>query len=980
MSKLFEGGIGILTTPSMTGVDETRAYTAGSGAVVLDNNVTVTDGTTTTPMSAAFIKIQNWQTGDILAVDAGFALARGFEVRFWPPANAGGVGDLSIQDSGSAQGLQEILRTMTFTATGGAGVARTITYQVRDDDTSNLSPIYNMTLTVNAGGGAAQAPVLNNLNMTAAYTIGQAAALLDTDQNLTITDADSANLAGFDVRVTNVQAGDQLSIDQTLATQLGITVFISEDAILLDGERSLASYAQLLNTVRFVATGGAGTARTIEWIATDSGSSTQTFTSTVTVSGTTPTPTPPAARPAVTGFTALPAYTEGGDPVAIAPDIAITHNTTISEAQIHFLNFRPGADQVTYTLQGGVTARFHRDPDDSVVLFLEGAASAADYQAILRSVRFSSTYDFTANENRDLLLLVYGSGGVDQETRTDVLVSGVVNKVDNAVGQTPTLDGLNAAAAFVLNSDAVSLDNALTLTDTDSTHFSRASIQVTAGQTTGDNINVDANLARTYGLQVTDYGGYVLVWGRATLAQYKAVLETATFSATAGSGVARTISYDLQDEKGNAATTRQMTMTVANAPPATAPTLGGLGTPRFHEGDDYSAILPGITFAGDVTKIEILFSRVIDGEDDVSIDTTNLTRADYEPVAGGGGKIILEGNLTAQEWQSLLRDMTYRSTTALNANETRTITVKAYNGTLSSESTVNFVLDNNDAPTFARIEAGSRYVGQPATLLADIGIADVDDTAFNEAQVAIQNYAAQRGRLAVRAGTDLGGLTVTFDADTGVLKILAPAGQAAVPALFERVLEAVTFEPTQAVTDAHTRNFTVRIFDGVDWSNAAAVTTEVQPFRPRLADVAAQVNAAAGQTTITLDSSLSMPGLAGGDNLSRAVLWVTGPNGAIAANVQLNAAQAVAGVTEAYDAAMGRLTLSGAATAAQYQTLLQSVALELQAGASAGEYRINWLLIGADGAAGDIANTRLLVPTAIPAGFDVSTNSLSDWF
>lgn len=98
--------------------------------------------------------------------------------------------------------------------------------------------------------------------------------LADENQNLTISDVDSTQLASASVTIANFQGGDSLLIDaqEAQARNIGVTNYDPQTGLLqLDGAASLDAYQAVLRTVRFdnSSDNPNTTGRRVEFVVTD---------------------------------------------------------------------------------------------------------------------------------------------------------------------------------------------------------------------------------------------------------------------------------------------------------------------------------------------------------------------------------------------------------------------------------------------------------------------------------------------------------------------------------------------------------------------------------------------------------------------------------------------------------------------------------------------------------------------------------------
>jgi VCBS repeat-containing protein len=128
----------------------------------------------------------------------------------------------------------------------GATASDSFTYKANDGTADSLSATVSITIT-----GVNDAPVVNVASSTLAHTENVAVAV---DPDLTISDRDSPNLAGAQVRISNnFQADDQL----VFANQEGIsgTYDTGTGVLTLTGSESVADYQTALRSIQFNTTG-----------------------------------------------------------------------------------------------------------------------------------------------------------------------------------------------------------------------------------------------------------------------------------------------------------------------------------------------------------------------------------------------------------------------------------------------------------------------------------------------------------------------------------------------------------------------------------------------------------------------------------------------------------------------------------------------------------------------------------------------------
>lgn len=407
-------------------------------------------------------------------------------------------------------------------------------------------------------------------------------------------------------------------------------------------------------------------------------------------------------------------------------------------------------------------------------------------------------------------------------------------------------------------------------------------------------------------------------------------------------------------------------LAVTSVPTVTsAPTISGLTSFRYGERSGRNFYMDDLALSGSITKVEILFSKFNTATDSLTWPGA-LPYWAYDKLRSStnylpDGSLIETSwaatgrTITASEWQELFRSRYFQSNRDISADETLRVTMRAYNGEAVSETIVDLIHDNNDAPQVALSGAPRVFSGRANMFIQNANLSDPDPTQLPfQARIAIQDHATLGGLLWLGSvGSNSSGI-ITFSSST-------LAG-------LKTKLETVTFSTTQPVLHTQVREFTVQISDGMDWGDVQRFSVSVQPSRLYFYDVAEQVTMPFGSAFFTLDSSFSISDNLGTTNILRSVVWLTGPDGRPPTAFRLDAFRTSPGITETYDAATGRLILDGNATAGTHSNLLTSVQMmRVAAGAVPGEYRVNWMVIDSNGTPSDIVTTLVTLPAAAGA-------------
>ena len=200
----------------------------------------------------------------------------------------------------------------------------------------------------------------------------------------------------------------------------------------------------------------------------------------------------------------------------------------------------------------------------------------------------------------------------------------------------------------------------------------------------------------------------------------------------------------------------------------------------------------------------------------------------------------------------------------------------------------------------------------PVALDAGLSVTDAAAVSLSAATVSITAGFLQGDALSV--GSPQTGITSAYNAATGVLTLSGAASLAA----YQKELDSVAFASPHAT--ASSRTITWSVNDGVNTS--AAATSKVSVSRlPPVVTAGASVTYVAGATPVALDAGLSVTDAAA-VSLSAATVSISA--GFVQGDA-LSIGSPQTGITSAYNAATGVLTLSGAASLAAYRTELDSV-------------------------------------------------------
>lgn len=245
------------------------------------------------------------------------------------------------------------------------------------------------------------------------------------------------------------------------------------------------------------------------------------------------------------------------------------------------------------------------------------------------------------------------------------------------------------------------------------------------------------------------------------------------------------------------------------------------------------------------------------------------------------------------------------------------ITVDATDGTLHSQQTFTISVVVDQAPVVTAGHTLSYTENQAATVIdSTITVSDGDDANLASATVQISgNYVSGEDVLGF---VNQNGITGSFDAATGTLTL---TGSSSV-ANYQAALASVTYINTSDNPSGLARTVTITANDGTLDSLPVTDTINVTPVNdPPVVTAGHTLNYTENQAATAFDPAIIVSDV---DNatLAGATVQITGN---YVSGQDVLAFTSQNGITGSFNAATGMLTLTGAASAADYQAALASV-------------------------------------------------------
>jgi hypothetical protein len=383
----------VSTSVGVTPVNDAPVLTAGGGTptftedgspVAVDPALGVAD-VDNVALASATVTITNLQDAgaELLAATTG---GTAITATYTAPT-------LTLTGADTLANYQQVLRSVTYenTSDSPSTTARTVEFRVNDGIAN--SNIATTTLSLTAINDA---PVLTAGGGSPTFT--EDGAPVAVDPGLTVTDGDSTDLASAVVTITNLtDTGAEFLAATTTGT--AITASYVAPTLTLTGTDTLANYQQVLRSVTYRdASQNPSTAgRVISFRANDGTDNSNIVTTSVGVTA--------VNDPPVIAGTGTVTFTEDAGAVTVASALTVVDvdNANLTTGTVTITNLQDAGQEVlTATTTGTSITAIYAAP----TLTLTGADTVANYQLVLRSVRYANNSQNPSATPRNLAFQV----------------------------------------------------------------------------------------------------------------------------------------------------------------------------------------------------------------------------------------------------------------------------------------------------------------------------------------------------------------------------------------------------------------------------------------------------------------------------------------------------------------------------------------------------------------------------------------------
>ncbi len=473
--------------------------------------------------------------------------------------------------------------------------------------------------------------------------------------------------------------------------------------------------------------------------------------------------------PAIAGSTALMTYTENNAPVAIQPGLVISDpdNTVLENARVSILtNFQVTEDALSFTPLPGITGLYN---SSTGVLNLQGTATLAAYQTVLRSVIYSNSSEDPNPAVRTVRFQVFD--GLDP--------SNLLNRQLGVapVNDPPVITGDPSQVQYTTGT--LVLDNTLLVTDVDDLLITGGTVSITNNFIAAEdrlNFTNQLGITGTY----SNVTGILTLTGTTSLANYAATLRTISYSNTEllPTQLTRRISFVVSDGAANSIPFQKFVgITPVNYPPI------------FVDGSNNPITTLPFTTNED-TPLNACISVLDPNGDPVTISSITLL--------SGSGTFVVTGGLC----------FTFTPATNFFGSATGTITICDSHNACASATIDVTVTPTNDAPVVTGSSAVVTYPGTATVIDNTMLVTDVDNPTISGGTVTIDNNLVTTEDLL--SFVNQSGITGSYSAATGVLTLSGSASLAA----YSTALRSITYT-NLFQTSLLTRRITFIVNDGV---------------------------------------------------------------------------------------------------------------------------------------------------------------------
>jgi len=817
------GIVAVGDAPVLNAFDTAPIFTEQGSAVILDNSLTFSDIDSINLIGANISISANFLEGDFLGVTLGVSgLSSSYD---------SALGILTLSGSANITVYESIAETVYFSSSNqnpdyyGFISDRNITMSIYDE--LSLSANSNIVTTII---GVNDAPSITWTDNSKNYQ--EHDPWLNLSANLITLDIDSLELKGANIIISdNLVNGDELKLGTVSSNIFAFAYESTTGSIRISGNASLSDYQTYMRTLCYRHTGenpdvtGINANRKVSITIYDTGGLSSEANIKLKTLGINDAPFFENLQGATPGFA------EGGGSVFCDTDLVVKDedHEYIQGVTVAILQ---GSIFETLSINVGTTGLTASYNSASANLTITGNASKADYQAVLRSIKYNNTDNNpTVYTSSIVKTITYNiNDGLNWGESQTILMTLV------PFNNSPILSLNNTSTNFIENTSLI-LEPSLSLSDVDNLYLSSAKISISGNYENGDVIS-SANTNRIT-VSFDTVSGIYIAQGNALISEYQSLLRTVIFSVAGDNpdiyttNKRRELQFSVYDGFTWSVPSVQTVIIIPinDKPGLSVPVITNIG---YAEGGDASQIWAGITLADpdhlNLTSANIqISSPQLTDVLSVSVGITGITAS----FNGTQGLLSLTGSSNIANYQKVLRTATYSSTsnnpTHYSTKLTRRINIEVSDGDLNSGNTEIIVTlyPTNNRPELLFLDGKVDFIENASNLQldTDLIVKDVDDLNCQKAFVYLTSGNTEGDILTANIGSS--GLTINYDTPAGILTIDGNT----ILSHYQDILRTLSYINTSDNPDLSgsqkARTVQYLITDGVSWSKASEITISI---------------------------------------------------------------------------------------------------------------------------------------------------------
>jgi len=906
------------TSPVFSGVNGTTNFVQNSSAVAIAPNLVVTS----LNLTGATVSFTNWQGEDRVSFTNTYA----FQHTFTQDLTAH-TALLTITGNGTASQYQTVLRSVVYSdAAGNPNTSATRLARFAATDINSNSGAGTQSVTVTA----VDRPPVVTVNDSSVLTYTAPGPAIAVFGNGLVTDPDSTYLSELTVQITAGYQNDSGGHDVLALANPNQFALVSHafdpatGTLDIIGQNSVSIYRNILRAVEFSSSGSSvsNATRTFTVVAFD-----YTYPNTPASSG-------PVSRnvtvtvdaaPVLSQIEANPLNVIGNAAVSVTASLvaADSDNSTLPSATIKVSgNYQNGEDVLGFANTSNISGSWNAATG---TLTLTGVDTVVNYNTALRNVTFRDTSASPNSATRTISFQVFDALQGSNVVSRNVTVQATANS--------PVVSGVNGTTNFAKNSSPVSIAPNLVIT---SLNLTAATVSFTNWQGE-DRVNFSNTYAfqHTFTQDLTAHTALLTITGNGTASQFQTLLRSVVYSDVAGNPnvtATRHAIFSVTDINSHSGTgTQNITVTAADSPPVVTvndstplaylspgPAIAIFGNGLVTDPD--SSYLSELT-----VQITAGYQNNSSGHDILSLDNPNqfaLVSHTFDPTTG---TLTIIGQNTVSIYRNILRAVEFSTSGSAVNTATRTFTVVAfdytYPNTPASSSPVsrNVTVSVDAAPALSQIEANPLSVigTSPTPVTGSLMVSDSDNANLTGATIKISgNYQSGEDVLGF---INTANITGSWNSANGTLSLTGIDSVAN----YNAALKNVTYQNTSTSPNtAATRTIGFQVTDGLVLSNLVTrdLTARATATSPVLSGINGSVNFVEKGAAVAIAPNLVVTSL----GLTSATVSFTNWQGEDRVSFT-NTYALQHTFTQDLVAHTALLTITGSATASQYQTLLRSV-------------------------------------------------------